>query len=596
MRRIVLLVLLLVLWVPSAAAWTWPVDGAVLQGFSFDRAHPYAGGQHRGLDLGAASGAAVLAPASGVVSFAGTVPTSGKSVTIETPDGLSVTLTHLGSIAVARNAAVAEGAVVGTVGPSGTPEVAGPYVHLGIRTTADDQGYLDPLGFLPVLTPPVPAPVAPPVEPAPVASPAPVAPPAPVPPPVEATPPAAVAPPAPVAPPVEAAPPAVAPPPVVSPPADAPAPPESEPVVPESTVPDPSVPGPTVAAPTAAPTVAAPAVAPPSLALPSAVIPAVVVAPSGPAAAPAAETVVEPVPAAEAPPAATAEAPPAATADAPLGPSAAEPSPPAADVPVRSEPSVPVEVSAAVQPDAVQPDAVQPDAVQLDAVQPDAAAEPAGMPRPLQPLAPRPEPATPSEAGATPRFELLALPDSVLQRATTAVAHRVSPAAGPASLHDSVVRSFVSGLVDAGLVDAAARATNSAEPPVRASARSLAAAPVVRHRAHPFESLVLVGLALLALGGLASAVLAAARIIRSPSPTFEGARPVAAVTEDPRRARVAVREWAAPHRPRGGLRSARGRVRPLSPAEGQRRPDGQRDGRARHAGDGVRRPQRRIAA
>ena len=35
------------------------------------------------------------------MSFAGTVPTNGKTVTIETADGYSVTLTHLGSIAVA---------------------------------------------------------------------------------------------------------------------------------------------------------------------------------------------------------------------------------------------------------------------------------------------------------------------------------------------------------------------------------------------------------------------------------------------------------------------------------------------------------------
>ena len=176
MRRIAPLVLLLVLWVPSAGAWTWPVGGPVLQGFTFDRAHPYAGGQHRGVDLGASAGGPVLAPAAGAVSFAGTVPTSGLSVTIQTPDGLSVTLTHLGSIAVARNAPVAEGAVVGTAGPSGTPEVEGPYVHLGVRTTADPQGYLDPLGLLPALAPPVPAPspAAPAMTPAPAAPPVPV--------------------------------------------------------------------------------------------------------------------------------------------------------------------------------------------------------------------------------------------------------------------------------------------------------------------------------------------------------------------------------------------------------------------------------------
>jgi hypothetical protein len=70
-------------------------------------------------------------------------------VTIETADGYSVTLTHLGSIAVAEGATVAEQDAVGTVGPSGTPEVDGPYVHLGIRVTADPNGYVDPLGLLP---------------------------------------------------------------------------------------------------------------------------------------------------------------------------------------------------------------------------------------------------------------------------------------------------------------------------------------------------------------------------------------------------------------------------------------------------------------
>jgi peptidase M23-like protein len=143
------------LWVPVAQAWTWPVKGPVLQAFSYDEAHPYAAGQHRGIDIGAAaSGEPVAAPASGTVSFAGSVPTSGKSVTIETADGYSVTLTHLGAIGVARGAVVAEGAVVGAVGPSGTPEQSGPYVHLGIRVTADPNGYLDPLSLLPPLTPP----------------------------------------------------------------------------------------------------------------------------------------------------------------------------------------------------------------------------------------------------------------------------------------------------------------------------------------------------------------------------------------------------------------------------------------------------------
>ncbi|MBA3733829.1 MAG: M23 family metallopeptidase, partial [Actinobacteria bacterium] len=136
----------------EARAWSWPVDGPVLRSFSFDHAHPYAGGQHRGVDLGAPAGSPVLAPAQGVVSFAGTVPTGGKTVSIETPYGYTTTLVHLGSIEVRRGAPVAEGSLVGTVGPSGVPELTEPYVYFGLRTTGDPQGYVDPVAFLPAHT------------------------------------------------------------------------------------------------------------------------------------------------------------------------------------------------------------------------------------------------------------------------------------------------------------------------------------------------------------------------------------------------------------------------------------------------------------
>jgi len=173
MRRL-LCALVLVAVIPCVGAWTWPVRGPVLQTFSFDPAHPYAAGEHRGIAIGAGSGTPVVAPASGTVTFAGSVPTNGRSVTILTPSGLAVSLTHLGSIAVAQNAGVAEGDLVGTVGPSGTPELDVPYVHLGIRQASNDQGYLDPLGFLPVVaTPPqAPAPPAPAPAPAPAPPPA----------------------------------------------------------------------------------------------------------------------------------------------------------------------------------------------------------------------------------------------------------------------------------------------------------------------------------------------------------------------------------------------------------------------------------------
>jgi hypothetical protein len=162
---------------PSASAWTWPVDGPVLRPFVFGN-DPYAAGQHRGIDIGASPGAAVLAPASGQVTFAGSVPSYGKTVTIHSADGYAVTLLHLGALGVSRSASVDEGQPIAQVATVGDAEHAEPYVYLGIRRWADEHGYVDPLLFLPPRTsaparpvatqvPPVAAPAPPVAAPAP---------------------------------------------------------------------------------------------------------------------------------------------------------------------------------------------------------------------------------------------------------------------------------------------------------------------------------------------------------------------------------------------------------------------------------------------
>jgi hypothetical protein len=144
-RLVFVIVCALALPVSVARAWTWPVDGPVLRPFAFDHSSPYAGGQHRGVDLGAPVGTPVLAPVEGVVSFAGTVPNGGKTVSIQSPFGYTATLLHLGSIDVKRGAFVGEASVVGAVGADGDP----PYVYFGVRVTSDPQGYVDPLELLP---------------------------------------------------------------------------------------------------------------------------------------------------------------------------------------------------------------------------------------------------------------------------------------------------------------------------------------------------------------------------------------------------------------------------------------------------------------
>jgi len=144
----------------AAAAWTWPTGGAVIRPYSLGP-DAYAPGQHRGIDVQGEAGEAVLAPAAGVVSFTGTVPTHGRTVTIQTVAGYAVSLTHLGVVVVARGDAIAEGTTVGTAGSSGDPEWPSVYVHLGIRVGSAADDYVDPMSLLPprtVLAPPVPTP------------------------------------------------------------------------------------------------------------------------------------------------------------------------------------------------------------------------------------------------------------------------------------------------------------------------------------------------------------------------------------------------------------------------------------------------------
>ncbi|MBD0349114.1 MAG: M23 family metallopeptidase [Thermoleophilia bacterium] len=149
MRRVLLACAVAALvWASPAEAWSWPVEGPVLRPFSLGE-NVYAGGHHRGVDIAAPAGSLVRAPVAGEVSFAGTVPQGGKTVTLRTADGWSVTLVHLGSFGVRRGERLAEREVVGTIGPSGEAEHAQPYVHLGVRRTAEEHGYVDPLSLLP---------------------------------------------------------------------------------------------------------------------------------------------------------------------------------------------------------------------------------------------------------------------------------------------------------------------------------------------------------------------------------------------------------------------------------------------------------------
>jgi hypothetical protein len=184
MRRLTLhfatTVLVFLLLVPRAwADWVWPVRGEVLTPYR-NGTDPYAAGQHRGIDIAAATGTPVVAAASGEVRFAGTAGSSGLTVSVRTADGrYDTSYLHLSSTSVREGDSVAAGQRLGAVGTTGSRSATAPHLHFGVRDAGSRHAYHDPLGFLPPPTatePPrnAPAPEGSPVPVSPAPAPSPV--------------------------------------------------------------------------------------------------------------------------------------------------------------------------------------------------------------------------------------------------------------------------------------------------------------------------------------------------------------------------------------------------------------------------------------
>ena len=120
--------------------WRWPVADprTVVEPFRAP-AHDYGPG-HRGMDVMAAPGAEVLAPAGGVVAFRGTVA-DRPLITIDHGDGYISTLEPVSSDLAVGDAVLA-GDVVGILGSGGhaTPRT----LHVGVRI---DKRYVNPRGL-----------------------------------------------------------------------------------------------------------------------------------------------------------------------------------------------------------------------------------------------------------------------------------------------------------------------------------------------------------------------------------------------------------------------------------------------------------------
>lgn len=123
--------------------WIWPLEPRPAVMARFAAPEVRWGSGHRGVDLAATVGQAVLAPSDGVVAFRGVVVDRG-AVVIETPEGLRTTFEPVDS-SLTVGTPVTQGQPVATV--AGTPGHCTPAtcLHWGVLR---DGVYLDPLALV----------------------------------------------------------------------------------------------------------------------------------------------------------------------------------------------------------------------------------------------------------------------------------------------------------------------------------------------------------------------------------------------------------------------------------------------------------------
>lgn len=110
----------------------WPARGWVTSDFG-QRLDPYTAARvmHRGIDIANRPGTPVVAPADGVVVFAGTEGGYGKVLVIDHGYGIKTRYAHLSEIAVRPGEKLRRGQRIGAVGNTGRS--TGPHLHYEVR-------------------------------------------------------------------------------------------------------------------------------------------------------------------------------------------------------------------------------------------------------------------------------------------------------------------------------------------------------------------------------------------------------------------------------------------------------------------------------
>ncbi len=126
--------------------WPCPSSSRITSGFG-GRSSPTEGAStnHQGIDIGAASGSAIVAAASGTVVVSTYSYSAGNYIMINHGGGIYTVYMHCSQLLVSEGQEVSQGQTIAKVGSTGYS--TGPHLHFGIRAAGryvDPQNYVSP--------------------------------------------------------------------------------------------------------------------------------------------------------------------------------------------------------------------------------------------------------------------------------------------------------------------------------------------------------------------------------------------------------------------------------------------------------------------